>query len=700
MPDWIASGSHLELRFGWSKEQTAAVADALGLDATMTEDMRHVTAMMVRDIVVNWQTRGKETFYSRSRDFYSDMPRRYRTIEFLSYHYVTGVSDWLASRGYITQTLGKRNPGPGGDSYRTFAKPTPVLLDLVTGLIDVAEPRMAEKTPELIILRDEGGKSVDYDDTEETRRMRAEMVEINARMRALCRPRLDGREVQMPWLVRIFNVDFDHGGRLYFKGNSSQNMPKVDRRRVEVEIDDALHTTTELDYSTLHLALGYAEEGERRPRQPYEIKGFSRDEVKVATNVAINAPSELSAIRAIAMDQAEKERKSHPTRTDLAHAHTVYRRLTRKHWRARNLIGSGAGLRLQRIDSDIAVQVMLSMLRQDIPVLPIHDSFLVATHHQEELWMAMASAAKARGYDLEIHGEDNTFRAQAITHPGVTSTNYLTEVPRPTPHRPYLPTGGYCSDQHLYQGTNGRLSSEPSGKTRQKECSGTDPPRWVYPGLPRVLLRSVGPPPGSKGLGLRDGEHQRCQRAHHRGYARLPVGWPDHRQHRRRDPSRGSRDGLCHRRNTAPRHDARYQPHTRWCRVGREPPRFRFPSVRAWLGEALGDASEPRASGIFPCRRTLFMRMNVCPHERWKENDVTDELNAMTATQYKTYENRLRRVAARQGLRLEKSRLRDHRAVGYGTYQLVDVASNTLVSYSGTNGYGLGLDDIATTLYE
>lgn len=79
---------------------------------------------------------------------------------------------------------------------------------------------------------------------------------------------------------------------------------------------------------------------------------------------------------------------------------------------------------------------------------------------------------------------------------------------------------------------------------------------------------------------------------------------------------------------------------------------------------------------------------------------TTDELNAMTATEYKTYENRLRRVAARQGLRLEKSRLRDHRAVGYGTYQLVDVASNTLVSYSGTNGYGLGLDDIATTLYE
>lgn len=482
MPDWIVSGSHVELRFGWSKEQTAAVADALGLDAKMSEDMRHVTAMVVCDIVVNWQTRGKETFYSRSRDFYSDMPGRYRSVEFLSYYYVTGASDWLARRGYITQTLGTRNPGPSGDSYRTYAKPTPVLLDLVTGLIDVAEPRMAEKTPELIILRDAGGKSVDYDDTEETRRMRLDMVEINARSQALCRPRLDGREVQMPWLVRIFNVDFDHGGRLYFKGNSSQNMPRVDRRRVEVEIDDALHTTIELDYSTLHLALGYAEEWERRPRQPYAIKGFSRDEVKVATNVAINAPNELSAIRAIAMDQAEQERKSHPTRTHLARARAVYSCLTRKHWRARNLIGSGAGLRLQRIDSDIAVAVMLSLLRQDIPVLPIHDSFLVAAQHQEELWVAMASAARTRGYDLEIHGGDNIFEAQAITHPGANSTSYPVEAPRHVPHGPRLSTGGYCSDQHLHQRVDDRGYSEPSGKTGQAECSGTDPPRRVCSG--------------------------------------------------------------------------------------------------------------------------------------------------------------------------------------------------------------------------
>ena len=66
----------------------------------------------------------------------------------------------------------------------------------------------------------------------------------------------------------------------------------------------------------------------------------------------------------------------------------------------------------------------------------------------------------------------------------------------------------------------------------------------------------------------------------------------------------------------------------------------------------------------------------------------------------KVRENRLRRMAERQGLRLEKSRRRDPRAVDYGTYQLVDPATNTLVSYGLGGGYGLNLDEIEHALNE
>lgn len=74
-------------------------------------------------------------------------------------------------------------------------------------------------------------------------------------------------------------------------------------------------------------------------------------------------------------------------------------------------------------------------------------------------------------------------------------------------------------------------------------------------------------------------------------------------------------------------------------------------------------------------------------------------------TAEKIRENRLRRMAQRQGLRLEKSRRRDPRALDYGGYWLIDgPASN------GTNWrartvivggeYGVDLDTIEQALNE
>ncbi|MBY0287495.1 MAG: hypothetical protein K2X52_10135 [Mycobacteriaceae bacterium] len=77
---------------------------------------------------------------------------------------------------------------------------------------------------------------------------------------------------------------------------------------------------------------------------------------------------------------------------------------------------------------------------------------------------------------------------------------------------------------------------------------------------------------------------------------------------------------------------------------------------------------------------------------------TADAINAMTDQEYKVLENRLRRSADRQGLRLEKSRSRDPRATDYGTYHLVDASTSGLVAYGLQSGYGLGLDEIAREL--
>lgn len=67
-------------------------------------------------------------------------------------------------------------------------------------------------------------------------------------------------------------------------------------------------------------------------------------------------------------------------------------------------------------------------------------------------------------------------------------------------------------------------------------------------------------------------------------------------------------------------------------------------------------------------------------------------------TEDKVRENRLRRVAARQGYLLQKSRRRDERAVDYGGYMLVDASSNGIVLGSGAFPYNASLDDVENFL--
>ena len=68
-----------------------------------------------------------------------------------------------------------------------------------------------------------------------------------------------------------------------------------------------------------------------------------------------------------------------------------------------------------------------------------------------------------------------------------------------------------------------------------------------------------------------------------------------------------------------------------------------------------------------------------------------EEIRAMTVVEYKVLENRLRRAADRQGLRLEKSRARDPHAVDHGTYQFVDQRNNSVVKQDWDLPRGFGL---------
>lgn len=63
------------------------------------------------------------------------------------------------------------------------------------------------------------------------------------------------------------------------------------------------------------------------------------------------------------------------------------------------------------------------------------------------------------------------------------------------------------------------------------------------------------------------------------------------------------------------------------------------------------------------------------------------------------YENRLRRMAWRQGYELRKSRRRDRRAIDYGRWAIVDRRTDAIVAGAGIEGrYAFTLEDVEAWL--
>jgi hypothetical protein len=57
-------------------------------------------------------------------------------------------------------------------------------------------------------------------------------------------------------------------------------------------------------------------------------------------------------------------------------------------------------------------------------------------------------------------------------------------------------------------------------------------------------------------------------------------------------------------------------------------------------------------------------------------------------------------MAARQGLRLDKSRRRDPRAIDYGGYMIIELSTDTVTAGGQPRPYSLNIDDVERYLTE
>ena len=201
----------------------------------------------------------------------------------------------------------------------------------------------------------------------------------------------EGRDVQIRMnqrsLYRVFNdPELKTGGRFY--GGWWQNIPRGLRQHLLIDGK----RTIELDYSNQHPTILYLKEGLAPLPDSYsgilgELEGHSkaavRSMVKAAFNAMLNAGHRLRQ----APEGIEPAKYGLKWR-HISEAIEAFHQPIAKHFY------TGIGLRLQRMDSDIAERVMLTFARHEdrIPILPLHDSFILHHGYEDMLRQAMENA--------------------------------------------------------------------------------------------------------------------------------------------------------------------------------------------------------------------------------------------------------------------------------------------------------------------
>ncbi len=265
-----------------------------------------------------------------------------------------------------------------------------------------------------IVLRDVDGHEVAFRNTAETRRMARDMAEINEALAGADLRDVEGRSLPFP-MRRIFNGDFLHGGRAYALGGSFQTSRKCERALMTIGGDPV----AEPDFANCHFQLAYGAVGKPLIGDAYEIAATSRPLAKRSSQIVLNADTAKKADGAIACagemvaeivgDEAARRLAGEDDpvaalnrecpdyeRKARAKASEIRQEITKKHKPIQPYLHSGAGLRFQAIDSDMAGRVCLDMIAQGDAVAPIHDSFIVARRAESAVLEAM-EAALSRG---------------------------------------------------------------------------------------------------------------------------------------------------------------------------------------------------------------------------------------------------------------------------------------------------------------
>ena len=253
-----------------------------------------------------------------------------------------------------------------------------------------------------------GKREVEHKDTTETNRMRYWLKDYNALLartfidipdqvepfviRPIKKGPQQGNLIRVPicsWdndVNRIFNRNnWDCGGRFY--GGWWQGMGSELRKKIHINGQP----TIEVDYSAQHIAILSARHGVTVTGDPYELDadllpGFNRGDqrkvVKLLVLMAINATDRNAACQAFRQTSPIGSVARSMKNVELLRVLDAF---IKKFPHLKEDLCSDQGIRLMKTDSEIAFHVINGMTIRGIPVLCVHDSFIVDYSHGQLL---------------------------------------------------------------------------------------------------------------------------------------------------------------------------------------------------------------------------------------------------------------------------------------------------------------------------
>ena len=389
---------------------------------TVNESLR----VLILDLYVKWlKDQSISIGFSKSMKDYK-VGSRYNGL-FIP-RKIVEVEELLVRAGYIEELPHFHSRAGQGRSYTTRVRHTDVLTKLFSNLTIDLHDIDTHANEECIILHDKyvddpddnTNRKIEYKDTELSPDNLAMVNTIRGQLKAynkllkhtfidvpsytsstftrtIKHGQYAGRKQIISlgpdnkFVTRVFNGgiagNWERGGRFY--RGWWQQIDKEDRSKIYINDQPTL----EVDFKAFHPNLLSNELGVKLSGDPYDLgklvlpevittKEEQRAYVKLLVLMGINADNDKKAYQAFR--NSDRKDKLGQRLTDIQLG-LLLDAFINKHPQFKGVLNTGQALRLMNIDSQIANMVLDHFTKKNIPVLSIHDSFIIQYDKEPEL---------------------------------------------------------------------------------------------------------------------------------------------------------------------------------------------------------------------------------------------------------------------------------------------------------------------------